>query len=110
MIKVRAILAQADISCGGHILPEETCKELVKKFNESGKKLPIQLDKSPIVIGILKELSYDETTKLVYANIELLVDFAIGGTVLQKLETPEGTRVLDFRLDSIRMMFLQGGK
>jgi hypothetical protein len=103
MIRVCAVLAEADINAGGYITTEGACLSMVDRFKKDSSTILIKLGPSPSspIIGKLIDMEYNKEKKIVVGTIELNLNFNAGGVVYQKLETPDGTRILDCSVKQI---------
>jgi hypothetical protein len=104
MIRINAILIEADVVSNGYVTSVGACELLVKKFKEKGETITVRLGKTQLVVGKVVDLEYDKERKVVIGVMELNLHFVGGGQVLQKLSTPEGTRVLECSFKEVAMI------
>ena len=97
MIDIKVKILSVGSTNGGFIT-EDAAKSMVERFNKRPEKLFVRIDKSPIIVGEVSQLEYDDTNKVVNAMLIMNLDFTTGGRVLQSLETPQGKRILDCEL------------
>jgi len=97
MIEIKVKILSVGNTDGGFIT-EGAAKSIVEHFEKKPEKMFIRIDKSPIIIGEVLKLEYDEVEKVVSAISKLGIDFTTGGRILQSLETPQGKRVIDCEL------------
>jgi len=104
MIKLNVQLVEADVIREGYSTTEDACIEMAKNFKEKQERVNVRLGKSPLIMGKLVELVYDKEKKLLMGVLELNINFGASGQVLQKLETPTGTRVLSCNIKEINLI------
>ena len=108
MIKIRVPLIRADCLVNKVSFSEESCKKIVEDFKAT-KVLPVSLlspqTNMAFLMGQVTDLFYDETKKLLSAEVVLFLQFGLGGTPLTKLDTPEGVRVSEFKVEGLGVTF-----
>jgi hypothetical protein len=102
------ILKANDITNGMSFSPE-ACIKMVEDFTKAGQPMPLQLliqGGGGIPMGIVSALEYDEKQKVILATITFMLGIHVGGSTLAKITTPDGDRVMDYKLMGIGCVIL----
>jgi|GEM_PF-6899487 len=92
----------------GNIITPDACKSLVERFNKTPEKMFIKLGGTPIKFGTVNSLQHDEEKREVVGEVDLHLDFSIGGRVVSDIQLPHGRSIVDCELKGI-IATLTGG-
>ena len=82
-----------------NIVTEAGCKSAVENYASSDVTL-VTLGKLPT--GEVVGLEYDEVKKVLVAEVELYMDFAATVGIFKHLETPQGKRLVNFKVGGVQ--------
>jgi len=103
MIKQKALLLVANTNTNGKYVTEGACKNIIEKFKKLTTPILITGLNQKIPIGKVIDLYYDEERKAVIGELEISINFMAGCKVLQDLQTPQGTTILECDIVNIIM-------
>ena len=105
---IKTTLIKVGPNPGNKFMTEDACKSVVERFKKNPELL-VTIGNTKNVVGKVIDLEYKD--ECVIGTIEVNVVFNCGGRVLQELQVPNGSRIIDCDIVGINMLlFPLGGQ
>jgi len=105
---IKTVLIKVGPNPGNKFMTEDACKSVVERFKKNPELL-VTIGNTKNVVGRVVELEYKD--EQVVGTIEVNMIFNCGGRVIQELQVPNGSRIIDCDIVGISMsLFPLGGQ
>jgi hypothetical protein len=108
LIKTVLIKVGPQPNPGNKFMTEDACRSVIERFKKNPELL-VTIGNTKNVIGKVIDLEYKD--ECVVGTIEVNIVFNCGGRVIQELQVPNGSRIIDCDIVGISMLlFPLGGQ